>query len=341
MDPNLAANMEKIEGAAAQVTGRPIRQMDGAQLDQTAANEVRAQQMGLAQFLGQTATGSGPSAAGAVLQAGSDQSMADAMALARSSRGNQGIALKQALAAQGKIGQQTANAATQLKAQEQLQAQQTLAGFLGQTRGQDLAAAGTNAQLSQQTQATNLQSAVQQQQFMDDQQKAYLAMGLTLEQAQLQAMRDYETLRMQNATQRYGIQQGVSVQQSGQAAQTAGSVLGALATIGGGIAMGAMSDERVKKNVKPADAKMTDFLEHIGAHDYEYKDPDKPFRGRGRFVSPMAQELEKSELGRSMVKDTPDGKIVDYGKGFGTLLAAIAHQHKRIAKIEGGKRGNA
>lgn len=48
----------------------------------------------------------------------------------------------------------------------------------------------------------------------------------------------------------------------------------------------------------------------------------------------MAQELEKSAVGDSMVEDTPDGKMVNYGKGFGAVLAAQAHLNERLNKLE-------
>lgn len=93
--------------------------------------------------------------------------------------------------------------------------------------------------------------------------------------------------------------------------------------------MSAFSDERVKE-----------LLDTAQAHDYEYKDQykDLPGAGEGRFVSPMAQELQKTELGKSMVKEGPDGKLmVDYGKGFGTILAAQAYLNERLNELEAKK----
>lgn len=97
--------------------------------------------------------------------------------------------------------------------------------------------------------------------------------------------------------------------------------------------MFAMSDEEQKKGIEE-DNKTRHFLDAIHAHKYRYKDPTLPGAGEGEFVSPMAQELEKSELGKSMVKDTPNGKMVDYGKGFGTILAAQAMLNERMKKLE-------
>lgn len=101
------------------------------------------------------------------------------------------------------------------------------------------------------------------------------------------------------------------------------------------------SDENKKTKKGSGNGELQGFLDAIGAHSYEYKDEmkDNPLGGEGEFVSPMAQELEKTEVGKSMVIDTPDGKVVDYGKGFGAILAAQAMLNDRLNKIEKRKGG--
>ncbi len=93
-----------------------------------------------------------------------------------------------------------------------------------------------------------------------------------------------------------------------------------------------MSDERVKTDIAPASSSLYEFLDKLGAHEYRYKDEK---HGEGRRVSPMAQELESSEAGKPFVFETKDGKAVDYGKGFGTMLASQAELHRRLKKLEG------
>jgi hypothetical protein len=93
----------------------------------------------------------------------------------------------------------------------------------------------------------------------------------------------------------------------------------------------AMSDENVKQEIKPADTDLRSFLQPLGAYSYEYKDPK---HGVGRFVSPMAQELEQSEIGKSAVIETADGKMVDYGRLAGIQLAATAMVNKRLNSLE-------
>lgn len=110
------------------------------------------------------------------------------------------------------------------------------------------------------------------------------------------------------------------------------------ASAGGQLGSTFFSDENMKKDIKnPKNTPMDpeSFLNAIAAHSYKYKD-DK--NGKGTFLSPMAQELEKAgPVGKSMVIDTPEGKMVDYGRGFGAILAAQADLNKRLQKIEGKK----
>lgn len=94
------------------------------------------------------------------------------------------------------------------------------------------------------------------------------------------------------------------------------------------------SDKNMKKDIKSGDKEIASFLDAMKAHSYKYKDEK---HGKGRHVSPMAQELEKTDIGKSMVFDSPDGKMVDYGKGLGAMLAAQAQLHERLKKLEGKK----
>lgn len=106
-------------------------------------------------------------------------------------------------------------------------------------------------------------------------------------------------------------------------------------SLGERLALGtSTSDERAKTEIETGEASLGELLSGVGAWDYAYKDPDKPLRGHGRFVSPMAQEIEKTAIGKSMVKDTPDGKVVDYGKGLGAMLSGMGWIHKRVEEIE-------
>ena len=111
-----------------------------------------------------------------------------------------------------------------------------------------------------------------------------------------------------------------------QASQAPANVIGA-----GGLA-GLVSDRNAKTNIEPAKKDLTQFLGKLGVHKYEYKDPAN---GEGEFVSVMAQELEKTKLGKSAVEMRPDGlKQIQYGRLSGITLAATALLHQRLGEIE-------
>ena len=91
------------------------------------------------------------------------------------------------------------------------------------------------------------------------------------------------------------------------------------------------SDENLKEDVEPFDA--SDFLDKITGYKYKYTDrPDLP---EGEHVGVMAQDLEKSVVGKDLVKDTPNGKMVDYSKAGGPIFAALADLNERLKKTEG------
>jgi hypothetical protein len=109
------------------------------------------------------------------------------------------------------------------------------------------------------------------------------------------------------------------------------------------------SDERSKEDIKPESVKGSDkdkmnpksFLDALTAYSYEYKkgQKDNPNAGEGRYLSVMAQDLEKAgPVGQSMVKQNEQGvKQVDYGKGFGAILAAQVQLNERLKQIEAKK----
>lgn len=88
----------------------------------------------------------------------------------------------------------------------------------------------------------------------------------------------------------------------------------------------ALSDYRAKTNINYADADIEELLTHITPYIYEYKNPK---HGEHRYISPMAQDLEKSKIGRGLVVETPEGKMVDYARMSGVLMATFAYLQKR------------
>ena len=133
----------------------------------------------------------------------------------------------------------------------------------------------------------------------------------------------------------------------GQQATNA-NFLGSLASSGAKIATGggeaaAASDENMKTDIKEnkddASKTISEFMDALKSYTYEYKKGVKQPEGKpnpeGEVKSVMAQDLEKTDLGKQMVTDTPDGKVVDYAQGMAPLLAAIAELNKRTKKLEG------
>lgn len=123
---------------------------------------------------------------------------------------------------------------------------------------------------------------------------------------------------------------GAAQSQANAAAQEAagnkqlfGSVIGAGAT--------AMSDKKAKKDIGSFSA--SEFLDSLTPTKFRYKDAEKD--GYGQHAGIIAQDLEKTPAGDAMVEDTPDGKRVDFGKGFNTLLASVTDIHERLKALEG------
>ena len=106
--------------------------------------------------------------------------------------------------------------------------------------------------------------------------------------------------------------------------------------IGTALGIWAASDIRAKTNISPGSGEVESFLDALNSYKYEYKDENAPGADAGMFVGVMAQDLEKTAMGASFVKDTPDGKMVDYGHGLAAILASQASLHDRIRTLEEG-----
>lgn len=91
-----------------------------------------------------------------------------------------------------------------------------------------------------------------------------------------------------------------------------------------------MSDEREKKDIKRFDSKA--FLDKLVGATFKYKDKS---HGEGEHTGVMAQDLEKTPEGSALVKDTPKGKMVDYGKASSLMLASLADLNSRLKNLEG------
>ncbi len=163
------------------------------------------------------------------------------------------------------------------------------------------------------------------------------AQDLANSSAQLRMQERQNALNSMNSY--LAAQQGVSLNNAEMVntANTANSTANKnlIGSAGAAIAKVAASDKNLKKNVKKSDSKandkIEDFINSLSSYEFEYKDKDF---GDGVKSGVMAQDLEKSELGEQMVVDTPQGKMVDFGQGFGAILAAQAELNEEIKKLK-------
>lgn len=147
---------------------------------------------------------------------------------------------------------------------------------------------------------------------------------------------DYDR-QMDKANALAGAAGKYSAYQTGRAAQedaagvNKGQAIGGMVGTGLSLAGALFSDEKLKKNVKKSPRAFDKLLDHIKGVDFEYKDED---HGEGDRHGVLAQDLEKSKLGKDMVKELPEGKAIDINNAVGTMLGSQARLHERLKKLE-------
>lgn len=104
-------------------------------------------------------------------------------------------------------------------------------------------------------------------------------------------------------------------QEAQNAAKTAGSILPLFG-----------SDERIKENIEPIST--YEFLDNLSPYKFNYKNNAETNYGI------IAQDLEKSEIGKSCVMEQDGIKYVITHKAISALLASNAALHKRIKQLE-------
>lgn len=94
------------------------------------------------------------------------------------------------------------------------------------------------------------------------------------------------------------------------------------------------SDRGEKQNARQAEP--AQMLDRLQPYAYDYK----PGRGLppGRQYGVMAQDLERSPMGASVVEQTPRGKAIDVARATGLHFAAEANLNQRLRALEA-KRG--
>lgn len=328
-DPNTAAGRIGYEsqrryGQAAQdAQGRQAAQMQAAR---AGASEFRG---GQADFMGELqrrAMGQGPSVAQLQLQQGLDQNIAAAKAMQAGSS-NPALAQRSAVnamaQAQGAANQQMA----QLRASEMMQAGNQYMGALGQARGQDQSLALANAGFQQGANQQNLGAQMQQQQMNDQMTQYYISQGFSEDQARQKAAMELEQMR---GTQALEVQRiNADIAKTNQQAQAKNTQLGPQLV---GTILGAFSDERTKTNIKDGGRAVDEMLSKLSPREFDYK----PEFGSKGYLGFMAQDLEKSQIGKRMVyKDAATGmKKFDMSKALMASMASNARLHERLKKLE-------
>jgi len=252
------------------------------------------------------AAGQMPSQAELQLQAGqqrAQQSLQSALAGLRGRQAGLGVrGLQQQFAEQGQVLSQQA---AQLRAAEQAGAEQQLAQFLAQ-----------RAQLEAGAQGLSLQEALMRQQAL----------------AQLQQLRGADTLARQQAAM------GAAAQARQSQMAGFGGLLGAVGSIGASLAMPAAapaaapaavaSDENLKTDIEPAKAEAKRFLDELTAYTFKYKNDDEPMMGV------MAQDAEKSKMGKYLVETKKSKKVLNGKKTMSAMLASLAYLNDRVNELE-------
>jgi hypothetical protein len=140
-------------------------------------------------------------------------------------------------------------------------------------------------------------------------------------------------------------QQGQAVGQNTALTQTAADIAkqnqeaaqkaqGGLMSGAAGAIASIFSDRNLKHDIdeKKGSEGMAQFLKTLHAARYEYDDED---HGKGPQYGIMAQDALKSEVGRTFVRETPEGLQLDGARAIGPILAALAHLD---SKIDGGSK---
>lgn len=214
------------------------------------------------------------------------------------------------------IGIQGAGQAAQAQMADQGQAQQLLAQALGGARQQDIGVAQMQqnqifqqAGLDQATSLANAQARLQMMGMNDQAAIAYLAQLTGMNAAEMQARLAQEGAVMG--------QQGLI----GPLLQTAGTV-GAAA---------AASDARLKRDIEDDREAVDELLDALAPYRFEYLDPK---HGAGEHHGIMAQDLEQSRIGQSLLVEIDGMKHVDLKRALMASLGALARLNERLSKLE-------
>lgn len=93
-------------------------------------------------------------------------------------------------------------------------------------------------------------------------------------------------------------------------------------------ALAYFSDRNGKDHIKEASDKLKAMFLKLKPYEYEYKNKA---HGKGKHIGVMAQDLQKSELGSSVVESADGGMLrVDMKKSLSLLMAAVADLYNKV-----------
>jgi hypothetical protein len=256
----LPGQLQTIQGQISGLQNAPINTMQASQAQGTQAQAAMAgqtgaaqgfqnAQLGLAGQLQTEAAGGGPNIANMQLQQANSQAINAQMAMANSHPGQAGAAYNAAVNA-GNITQQNAAQSSINAGQQQLNAQNALAGVsssgqqiqnqaqqfnAGNLQQANLANA-SQAQQANQYNATNTQNAssanlaatTQQQQYNNTLIAQYISAGMNLQQAQQQANVQMQQYNAGLLAQQQAAKQGISINAAGMQTQAGGAAVSGL-----------------------------------------------------------------------------------------------------------------
>lgn len=299
--------------------------------DRRLALEARGQQQGFNAYLQNVMAGNGPTVAQTQFDKNRQQVQNQIASQAASARGgNVALAARSAANAGANASQTAAMDASMLRAKEQQEAAGMYGSNLSNMRSQD----ANMQQLSQDRQKALIDAKTRQEGMNADIQSknaenaskgigglASMAAGV-LAMSDIRAKEDIEPLSYEEEEAKRKkderFKAGLSMFQSGA---------------------GMLSDERQKERRFNLDDELRaaeEAMRKTEPYQYRYK-PDAAARmhtDTDPRLGIMAQDLEKSEAGRSVVVDTPAGKALDKDRVLGLLLAASSAQQDEIDSLK-------
>lgn len=287
-------------------------------LDTTQADQTRALQLEAAERARARLNGSG-SLAQRQLQDTLNANIAQQASRAAGARGMAVTGARRAAARNiGMLNQGAGSQFAGLRAQEETADINTLAGIAGTARGQDIQVATGNAELDYKIKdlesrfRLGLIDAATRNRQVDEMIRANKA-NEELALSNARNARD-------DATRNYWLNIAKSAAQAAP------------------IMMSLISDERMKENVStPSDGAVSDFLASVRPVSYDYK--REAGQREGRRHGFMAQDIERSDIGKSIVVDRGDGtKVIDAAGAIGPILVALKHVNDKAERAIAARR---